>query len=418
MLLCNYDRLDEKIKVFSGFGKEQPFASVSPAGTITRLSLSPAAILARKEIIRRCEKMGMNVSFDDMGNIYAVLSGSEDLPAISSGSHCDSVIHGGNYDGILGVLAALEVIETIYTEKIPHRHPITLLVWTNEEGARFEPAMMSSGVITGKFDQEKMYSSADSDGITFKQALIESGFMGAKENRFSPERYKAFLELHIEQGPVLEAEKIDIGILEGVVGMVNYDITVQGQAGHAGTTPMNYRKDALYAASKIILYLHEELDRLEEGYGSRSLVYTTGRLNVYPGVHTVIPEKVSFSIDIRHKDPEIIKKAVLVIESIPAVIEKCTVESSLSWNRKTALFNKNIVDTNEKNAELLGYSNKRMYSGPGHDAQFVSDIVPTAMIFVPSIGGHSHSELEYTPTEACLKGANVLLNTVLDLDKE
>ncbi|MGB8454142.1 MAG: Zn-dependent hydrolase [Anaerocolumna sp.] len=406
MISCNKDRLNDKIVTFSKFGD-------TGKGGITRFSLSPEALAARAEFVKRCEALGMTIKTDDMANMYATIPGEEGLPAIMAGSHVDSVRQGGNYDGILGVLTALEAAETIVTEKIPHRHPITVVVWTNEEGARFEPAMMSSGVITGKFDKEKMLASKDTEGITFKEALEASGYMGDVTNRMSAEKALALVELHIEQGPVLEAEGIDIGIVEGVCGMINYEFTFVGQAGHAGTTPMKYRKDALYAAVKTIQYLHDELDKLDS-----KLVYTTGKISAHPNIHTIIPDIVKFTLDARHQDPEVIKQVLEIIKAIPSEVEKCKASYQEAWSRATVTFYPELVNYVEKNANDYGYTSKRMYSGPGHDAQFITDIIPTTMIFVPSIGGHSHCEEEYTPVENCLKGANVLLQTILNIDKK
>ncbi|MHC1747215.1 MAG: Zn-dependent hydrolase [Cellulosilyticaceae bacterium] len=404
MLWCNEARMKEKINLFGQFGD-------TGNGGITRLSLSPAALEARKELCKRCKNLGMSIKTDDMANIYATLPGEADLPAIMMGSHLDSVIQGGNYDGILGVLTALEVIETIVTEKICHRHPLTLVVWTNEEGARFDPAMMSSGVVCGKFDKEKMLASKDTEGTTFKEALEASGYMGTIENRMNPKDYKALLELHIEQGPVLEAERKDIGIVEGVCGMVNYEFSFHGQADHAGTTPMKYRKDALFAAANVICHLHKELDKLDE-----KLVYTTGRIIASPNIHTIIPDDVKFTLDVRHQSPDVIRQVVEIIHDMPQEVERCQVRYQELWSRKTVSFHKPFVNLVEKNAKAYGYSAMRMYSGPGHDAQFVSDVIPTTMIFVPSEKGHSHCEKEFTPVENCWKGANVLLQTILDID--
>jgi len=406
MLTCSKEKLQDKITTFSKFGD-------TGKGGITRLSLSPAALEAREELCKRCRALGMEIKTDDMANIYATIPGEEGLPAIMIGSHMDSVKQGGNYDGILGVLTALEAAETIVTEKIPHRHPITVVVWTNEEGARFEPAMMSSGVITGKFDKDIMLASTDTEGVTFKEALEASGYMGEIENRMSPDKQMALVELHVEQGPVLEYEKVDIGVVEGVCGMVNYEFTFVGQADHAGTTPMKYRKDALYAAVKTIQYLHDELDKLDS-----RLVYTTGKISAHPNIHTVIPDIVKFTLDARHQDPEVIKQVLEIINAIPKVVEKCEASYEEAWSRKTVHFYPEFVDYVEKNAKEFGYTSKRMYSGPGHDAQFVTDVIPTTMIFVPSEKGHSHCEKEYTPLENCWKGANVLLQTILDIDKK
>ncbi|WP_313584735.1 Zn-dependent hydrolase [Lacrimispora sp.] len=408
MIQCNYERMEDKIKTFSRFGD-------TGKGGITRFSLSDEALTSRKEFVRRMEAIGASITTDDMANIYATIAGTEDLPAIVSGSHMDSVRQGGNYDGILGVLTAMEVAETIVKEKIPHRHPITVIVWTNEEGARFEPAMMSSGVVCGKFNKETMLASQAKDipEYTFGEALEKSGFKGKEVNRLDPSKTKALVELHIEQGPVLEAEGIDIGVVEGVCGMINYEFTFTGLAGHAGTTPMKYRKDALYAAVKTIQYLHDELDQLDS-----QLVYTTGKISAHPNIHTIIPDEVKFTLDARHQDSEVIMQVLAVIKKIPSVVEQCEVGYEEAWSRKTVSFTAELVDYVEKSAEEWGYSNRRIYSGPGHDAQFAIDLVPTTMIFVPSVGGHSHCEIEFTPVENCLKGANVLLNTILHIDKE
>lgn len=405
MLTCSKERMEDKIRTFSKFGD-------TGKGGITRLSLSPAALDAREEFCKRCKALGMDIKTDDMANIYATIPGDDNLPAIMMGSHIDSVKQGGNYDGILGVLTGLEVAETIVTEKIAHTHPITVVVWTNEEGARFDPAMMSSGVITGKFDKYVMLASKDIDGITFKEALEASGYMGEKSNRMTAEKYRALVELHVEQGPVLENDKKDIGILEGVCGMVNYEFSFVGQSDHAGTTPMKYRKDALYAAVKVIQYIHDELDKLDS-----KLVYTTGRMIVSPNIHTVIPDNVKFTLDARHQDPNVINQVVEIIKKVPSEIEKCETSYKQLWSRKTVEFYPEFVDYVEKNAKEYGYSAMRMYSGPGHDAQFITDIIPTTMIFVPSKNGHSHCEKEFTPIENCIKGANVLLQTILDIDK-
>ncbi|SMC64258.1 Zn-dependent hydrolase [Papillibacter cinnamivorans] len=407
MVSCSLERLEDKIRTFSKFGD-------TGRGGITRFSLSPEALAARAEFKKRMEAIGAKVVTDDMANMYATLPGSENLSAILSGSHLDSVKQGGNYDGVLGVLTAMEAAETIVRENIPHRHPITVIVWTNEEGARFEPAMMSSGVICGKFDKETMLQSVAKDipDYTFGQALRESGYAGDEKNRLSPDKHMALLELHVEQGPVLEAEGYDIGVVEGVCGMINYEFTFLGQADHAGTTPMKYRKDALYAAAKTIQYLHDELDELDG-----KLVYTTGKISCHPNIHTIIPDEVKFTLDARHQNPAVLRQVLEIIRKIPPEVEKCKVSYAEAWSRKTVAYAPELVDIVEKSAQECGYTNMRMYSGPGHDAQYVADVIPTTMIFVPSVEGHSHCELEYTPVSACLKGANVLLRTLLLIDK-
>ena len=410
MYECDIKRMEEKITAFGGFGD-------TGHGGITRFSLSPAAIQARNEIKLRMTRLGLDFKTDDLGDIYCTLPGTDpDAKVIMSGSHCDSVRQGGNYDGILGVLTAMEVIETIVTQKIPHRHPIQLVVWTNEEGALYEPAMMCSGIICGKFKKEEMFASVakDGSGKTFGQALSESGFLGEEKNRIEPSKTEALVELHIEQGPVLEAGGYDVGVVEGVVGMINYEFTFHGHADHAGTFPMPYRKDALFAASQALLFLHEEFDKI----GDKELVYTTGKISCHPNIHTIIPDEVKFTLDVRHQNPEIIKKCVEIIKSMPKEWANCTMSYKEAWARNTVTFHKEWVDDVENAAQKLGYKSHKMYSGAGHDAQYLSEIVPTTMIFVPSKGGHSHCELEYSPVEWCWKGANVLLNTILEIDKK
>lgn len=406
MLTCNKDRVKDKIETFAKFG-------ATPGGGITRFSLSKEDLQARSEFVKRMKAIGAEITTDDMANIYATLPGGEKaLQRIVMASHTDSVRNGGNYDGILGVIAAMEVLETIVNEKISHKHPITAMVWTNEEGSLYPPAMMSSGVVCGKFEKEKMLLSKSPEGKTFGEALKESGYIGDKESRLNPKDYLAMLELHIEQGPILESEKKEIGVVEGVLGMVNYRIKTYGQANHAGTTPMSYRKDALLAAASVIKYLHNELDKLD-----RDIVYTTGNIVCHPNIHTVIPDYVDFSLDVRHKDPEVIKQVVELIKNLPKEFDKCEVRYEEAWSRKTVKFNEELVALVQKSADAFGYTTKRMYSGAGHDAQYVADIIPTTMIFVPSKDGRSHCEEEFTSLEGCCKGINVLLTTVLEIDK-
>ncbi len=407
MVHCSIERLDDKIKTFSKFGD-------TGKGGITRFSLSPEALQARGEFKKRMQAIGAAVVTDDMANMYATIPGSEDLRPIVMGSHLDSVRQGGNFDGVLGVLTAMETLETIVTDKIPHRHPLTAMVWTNEEGARFEPAMMSSGVICNKFDKAAMLASVakDKPGYTFGQALAESGCIGSEANRLTGDTYAAMLELHIEQGPVMDTEGYDVAAVAGVCGMINYEFTFIGQANHAGTTPMKYRKDALYAACKTIQYLHDELDKLDS-----ALVYTTGKISAHPNIHTIIPDEVKFTLDARHYDPEVIRQVLAVIGKIPAEVERCTFSCQEAWSRKSVAFDPQLVDTIEASSKELGYRTLKMFSGPGHDAQFAADILPTAMIFVPSEGGYSHCEQEFTATEKCAKGVDVMINTVLKLDQ-
>lgn len=417
MYRCSEDRMKDKITVMSGFGD-------AGHGGITRYSLSQAAILARDEFIRRMKDIGCEVKTDDVANVYATLKGSDpSLPGIVMASHCDSVKNGGNYDGILGVISAMEVLETITAEKIPHRHNLTAMIWTNEEGSLYPPAMMCSGIVCHdylpenigrNFREENMLQSASvlDSSKTFGMALEASGFKGEKENRLNPQDYKAMFELHIEQGPILEAAGKDIGVVTCVLGMVNYRIKAYGQADHAGTTPMPYRHDALYAAAQALMLLHEKLDALDP-----ALVYTTGEIKCHPNVHTVIPDYVDFSIDVRHEDPQVMARVADIIESLPGELAKCRMETEAAWTRDTVYFDKELIGYVQEAADELGCSNQKINSGAGHDAQFAAYMMPAAMLFVPSKDGHSHCEEEFTSNEQCTKGASVLLHAVLACDK-
>jgi len=402
----NKDRMNEKLQAFSHFGALE-------GGGITRLSLSDAALQARAELKKRVEALGMTVVSDDIGNIYATLPGTENLPRLVMGSHLDSVRSGGNYDGVYGVLSGLEVAETIITEGVKLRHPLTVMVWTNEEGARFEPAMMSSGIVTGKFEKEKMLAVTETGGtVTFGEALAASGWVGGAENRLNAADYCAYFEPHIEQGPVLEEEGLEIGVVEGVVGMVNYDIILEGVSSHAGTTPQHYRKDALRAASKIILDLWEQLGAID-----KDLVFTTGEILVKPNIHTVVPSYVKFTLDARHRDMGVLDKVVAVIKNLPKDVYGCKLSFEEHWGRKTIAFNDQLLGFVEGATKALGYTYKRMYSGAGHDAQYASEMLPAVMLFIPSKDGLSHTVVEYSTPEQCWHGANVLLNAVLEADK-
>ena len=407
MFKCDKERLEDKIKTFSTFG-------ATGNGGITRFSLSAEAMMARDEFVKRMTAVGAQIVTDDVANMYATIPGSEpDLPRIVMGSHCDSVRNGGNYDGILGVMTAMEVVETIATQNIPHKHPITAMIWTNEEGSLYPPALMCSGIVAGKFDKAAMLASKDPKGNTFGEALARCKYTGDEKNRLSAKDYMAMIELHIEQGPILEAENKDVGVVQCVLGMCNYRIKVYGQADHAGTTPMKFRQDALYAAAQALIYLHNELDKL-----TPDLVYTTGEIVCHPCIHTVIPDYVDFSLDARHEDPKVIAQVVEILKNMPKEFAKCKVEAQEQWARDTVYFDKELVGLVQKYADELGYSNMPINSGAGHDAQYIAGMIPTTMIFAPSKEGHSHCEPEFTSLDQCYMCTNVMLNAVIELDKK
>ncbi|MEH7396758.1 Zn-dependent hydrolase [Priestia megaterium] len=400
----NGERLKNTLERFADYGR-------TPNNGVTRLALSEEDRLARDYFCSCCRDLGMDIKIDDLGCIYATLEGLEDKPPVVIGSHMDSVKKGGRFDGILGVVAGLELVRTLVEHNIKPKVPITIVNFTNEEGARFEPSMMASGILSSKFQKDVMMKKTDVDGVTFEQALQSCGYEGDTSNRLT--EASAFVELHIEQGPILEREAKSIGVVECVLGMVCYEIEVTGESDHAGTTPMDMRKDALFATNNLIAEARHELGRLDS-----NLVYTMGRMNVLPNIHTVIPNKVIFSLEARHTDEDVIASVEKIIQSLPdqaELLEGCEVRVTKLWGRDTVWFDKTVCDEVEESVRSLGYSYKRMVSGAGHDAQFLATYIPTAMIFIPSVNGKSHCEEEFTPWEECEKGVNVLLETVIKL---
>ncbi len=421
MYTCSESRMEDKIKTFSTFGD-------AGHGGITRYSLSPAAIQARNEFRRRMEAIGAAIEVDDLGDMYATLPGSDpEAKRIVMASHVDSVKNGGNYDGILGVMSAMEVLETVADQKIPHKHPLTAMIWTNEEGSLYPPAMMCSGIvcydylpedIRAKFRYEDMMSSTSilDPTKTFGQALAASGFQGDKQYRLSPEKYQYMFETHIEQGPILEDAGNDIGVVDCVLGMFNYRLKFYGQTVHAGTFPMPKRHDAFLAAAQALCYLHEEIDKLD----IPDLVYTTGEVVCHPCVHTCVPDFFDFSLDARHEDPEQLARVLAVVKSCEERTwgNGCTCSVEKAWNRDTVYWDKKLVGYVKEAAEELGVSHQYIHSGAGHDAQFCAYVIPTTMIFVQSKDGLSHCEPEFSSVQHCTEGASVMLNAVLKADAE
>ena len=419
MYKCSSERMKDKITTFSKYGD-------AGHGGITRYSLSPEAIMARNEFRRRMEAIGATIEVDDVACMYATLAGSDPAAKrIVMGSHVDSVKNGGNYDGILGVMSAMEVLETVAEQKIPHKHPLTAMIWTNEEGSLYPPAMMCSGIICydylpedirSKFKfEDMMQSKSILDGVsTFGEALDKSGFKGDRSNRISPEKYLCMFETHIEQGPILEDAGCDIGVVDCVLGMFNYRLKFYGQTTHAGTFPMPKRRDAFFAASQALCWLHEEIDKL----GYTDLVYTTGEVVCHPCVHTCVPDYFDFSFDARHENPEVLEKVLAIVKSCAEKMwAGCTCEVVKAWNRDTVYWDKRLVGFVKEAAEETGVKHMYIHSGAGHDAQFCAYMLPTTMIFVQSKDGLSHCEPEFSSVEHCTEGATVMLNAVLKADE-
>lgn len=420
MYKCSVERMTDKIKTFSKFGD-------AGHGGITRYSLSDEALMARAEFRKRMEAIGAVIEIDDVANMYATLPGTDPTAKrIVMASHVDSVKNGGNYDGILGVMSAMEVLETVAAENIEHKHPLTAMIWTNEEGSLYPPAMMVSGIvcydylpedIRQKFKYEDMMASKSilNPTKTFGEALEKSGYKGDRANRFSPEKYQYMFETHIEQGPILEDNGNEIGVVDCVLGMFNYRLRFYGQTTHAGTFPMPKRRDAFLAAARALCYLHEEIDKL----GVTDLVYTTGEVVCHPCVHTCVPDFFDFSFDARHEDPKVLEKVLNIVKSCAdKEWNGCRCEVVKAWNRDTVYWDKKLVSYVKASAEEAGVKHQYIHSGAGHDAQFASYVVPTTMIFVQSKDGLSHCEPEYSTPEHCTAGATVMLGAVLRADKD
>lgn len=400
----NKNRILKTLSISSSIG-------ATKNGGLNRLALTESDQIMRNQLIEWFENENLHVNIDDFGNIYGEREGRiKDGPAIAVGSHLDSQPYGGRFDGVLGVIAALEVVRVINENNIETDYPIKVINFTNEEGARFEPPMLGSGGISGVFTKDFIYNITDKNKVTFKEALTKIGFAGEQKNRLK--NVKNFVELHIEQGPVLEENDVSIGIVEGVQGMSWLDIICIGETNHAGPTPMNNRKDALIPASKMIAQVNELTKNID------GLKITVGKLNVTPNIPNVIPGGVQFSIDIRHQDDNIRLYAIdRIKETINELAVKHNIEVNISnkWDSPAVYFSNEVKTAIDSAAKMLNYSTLHLYSGPGHDAKYMTRLANTGMIFVKSINGISHNENELTLDEDIVKGANVLLHTVLNL---
>jgi N-carbamoyl-L-amino-acid hydrolase len=395
--------------------EEMAKIGATPGGGVQRLALSDEDKKARGLFIKWLHEIGLEVMIDEMGNIFGKRAGkSTDLSPVMSGSHIDSQPKGGRFDGILGVMGALEVVRTLNDRGIETERPITVVDWTNEEGSRFSPAMAGSGVWTGKLDRDWVYGREDIGGKTFGQELERIGYRGKLAAKQWP--VHAYYEYHIEQGPVLEREGKLIGVPEGIVCIHWYDIYVEGTANQVGPTPMEGRNDALCAAAEMILKVNE----LPVKVGG-NMVSTVGEIHNLPNSRNIIPGRVHFTVDIRSWDDELAIRAwedVKVDFGTIAGRRGCSLRIEETWRVGHTPFDERLMERVEAIAEQLGYSIHHMVSGAGHDASYLSQVAPTAMIFVPSVGGRSHVEVENTTWEDCEAGANVLLHCILQSASE
>lgn len=383
-------------------------------GGVTRLTLTKEAGIARDLVISWCRSEGCSISIDQIGNIFARRAGNNpSLPAIGMGSHIDTQPKGGKFDGNYGVLAGLEVIKTLNEYNITTEAPLELCVWTNEEGSRFTPTMMGSAVYTGDLTLEDALQKTDGDGITVGAALQDIGYQGTEvaSIKQGAHRLGAYFEAHIEQGPLLDKRGIEIGVVTGALGQCWYDVTITGIANHAGTTPMDMRKDPMLAAAEFIqAVVALSRSRGENGRG------TIGHMRVLPNARNVIPAEVHLTVDLRHSNSDDLRALNTSLRALAADVAKkhhlsISLEQVVDFDPPR--FDPEMVGLVCTAAQDLGCSYMEMVSGAGHDAVQLANTVPVAMIFIPSKDGISHNEAEYSSPEQLEMGANILLRAVL-----
>ncbi|WP_435235800.1 M20 family metallo-hydrolase [Psychromonas sp. PT13] len=382
-------------------------------GGVSRLALSDDDKLGRDLVVSWMKGLDLDIAIDPIGNVVATLKGSQDLPCIMMGSHIDTVSTGGLYDGNLGVLAGLEVIETLIESNLTPVHPVSVGFFTNEEGSRFAPDMLGSAVYAQTLDLQTALKIKAIDGPTLEDELQRIGYQGTAQFPDISKQVGAYFELHVEQGPVLDEQNIEIGVVEGVQGISWHEYTVTGISNHAGTTPMQYRNDAGLVAAKINVFINELADSMAPDQHA-----TVGALEIKPNLINVIPNFAKFTVDLRNRSEIELQKAESALSDyIDKLIKKHGVEIS---KRKLARFepvnfNPSLINGIEAVAKANKLSTTRMFSGAGHDAQMFAPHCPTTMIFVPSYKGISHNIDEYTSPEQVANGANVLLQTVSEL---
>jgi N-carbamoyl-L-amino-acid hydrolase len=407
-LKVNGQRLQNTLEEMAKIG-------ATPAGGVQRLTLTDEDKQARDLFVSWLKELNLDVSIDEMGNIFGQRAGrNKDLPPVMSGSHIDSQPKGGRFDGILGVMGPLEVLRTLNENNIETERPIVIVDWTNEEGSRFAPAMVASGVWAGALERDWVYDRSDINGKRFEDELIRIGYKGTVPCKKRP--VHCYYEYHIEQGPILERESKTIGAPKGILCLHWYDIYLEGEANQVGPTPMEGRHDALCAAAEMILKVNELPDRM-----GGNMVATVGEIQNYPNSRNIIPDKVHFTVDIRSWDDDLAIKAwKLVRQDFEDIAARrgCPIKIEETWRVAHSPFDEKRVQLVLNTAEALGYSSLHMVSGAGHDASYMNQVCPTAMVFIPSIGGRSHVEVEKSRWEDCEAGTNVLLHAILQSANE
>ncbi|EGB14477.1 amidase, hydantoinase/carbamoylase family [Pseudodesulfovibrio mercurii] len=381
----------------------------TPNGGVTRLALSDEDRDARDRLKAWFEAAGCETHIDRMGNMFFVRPGkNRSLAPVMTGSHCDSQPQGGRFDGILGIIGGLEAVCALNDAGVTLERDLIVVNWTNEEGSRFTPGTTGSGVFAGKLDREAMYGLTDRNGLTFGGELERIGYKGAED--FDPRPLHANFEYHIEQGPVLERRGKTIGVPKGIVCLRWYDVEIQGVPNHAGPTPMNERQDAIYAFSRMASRI------FDIGLNADGVVATVGEVHPSPNSRNVIAGHVHFTIDIRGWDETETDRVCADIETAirqNAEATGCTVDIRRTWAVERAPFHPELVALIHESAEKLALPALDMVSGASHDTVYINQFAPSAMIFVPSIGGRSHAEVEETSWADCAAGADVLLNCII-----
>ncbi|MCA0250150.1 MAG: Zn-dependent hydrolase [Proteobacteria bacterium] len=380
-------------------------------GGCARLALTDEDRAGRDVVVGWMKDLGLDVRVDAIGNVIGLRAGRENLAPIMTGSHIDTVRTGGRYDGNYGVLAGLEVVRALNEANVTTRRPIAVAFFTNEEGARFQPDMMGSLTYVGGIGLNEAYAAVDKEGASVGDELRRIGYLGAaKPGAIRPH---AFVELHIEQGPILDEEKVQIGVVESVQGISWTEYTVTGVSNHAGTTPMRLRRDAGYLAASVNLFAR----KLAWKMGGNQ-VATVGSLALRPNLINVVPNRAIFAVDLRNTDEAKLQEAEAKVAAHIAEVakaERVEVEAKVLARFEPVIFDAALVDRVEHHARALSLSTRRMPSGAGHDAQMMQRICPTAMIFVPSVAGLSHNVKEHTEAADLVAGAQVLLNLILEL---
>ena len=401
MLQINSGRLWQSLMDLARIG-------ATDKGGVRRLTLTDVDRRGRDQFVAWCGEAGLSVEVDGIGNIFGRRPGVEPgaLP-VAIGSHLDSQPSGGKFDGAYGVMAGLEIVRTLNDAGIRTRAPLEVVSWTNEEGSRFVPTLMGSGVFAGVFSLEKILQEKDADGISVRDALASTGYAGKAQ----PHKLGAYFEAHIEQGPVLEQTQTTIGVVQGALGQRWYDVAIAGQDSHAGPTPMDTRKDALLAASRLVL----EVNRIANTFPDYARG-TVGFMQVKPNSRNVVPGEVRMTVDLRNAKDATLSAMAAELKGLAISIAK---ETRTEITLKEVVyfppseFAPGLVASVREGSLAFGYSHRDMVSGAAHDAVYMARIAPTAMVFVPCEGGISHNEIENARPEDIAAGCNVLMHAVL-----